>query len=109
MKVSRAMSNTSDVEVRIKITPSIRPNLTAVLASAIVTIETPSGPLTIHDCRIVQSKSGAVWFSFPTFAVPLGGRQFRYDAVIELPAPLAQRISAEAIREFETWQNREDR
>ena len=93
--------NTSGVSVRI--VPSLRPNLASVLASAVVTVETAAGPITIHDCRILENKNGVLWFSFPTFSVPVGARQFEYRQTLELPAALAQQISAEAIRAFEEW------
>lgn len=91
-------------EFKVEIVPSIRPNLPSILASAIVTIDLASGPLKIHDCRILQNKNGIYWFSFPSFSVPVNGRQFEYRQTLELPAELAQRISAQAIEEYVAWQ-----
>lgn len=92
------------IEVKIEIVPSIRPSLPSILASAIVTLELACGPLKICDCRILQNKNGVYWFSFPTFSVPTSGRQFEYRQTLEIPAELAQRISALAIEEFIAWQ-----
>jgi hypothetical protein len=94
--------NTS-IGIRVEIIASLRPNLASVLASAIVTIESAIGAITIHDCRILENKNGVCWFSFPTFSVPLGSRQFEYRQTLELPATLAQQITAEALRAYEQW------
>jgi DNA-binding cell septation regulator SpoVG len=91
-------------DVHVTIIPSLRPNLPSVLASAIVTLDTPAGPITIHDCRILENKNGVCWFSPPTFSVPLGGRQFEYRQTLGLPAELAREISAAALRAYEEWQ-----
>ena len=93
----------ASIGIRVTIIASLRPNLASVLASAIVTIETVAGPITIHDCRILENKNGVLWFSFPTFSMPVGARQFEYRQTLELPAALAQQISAEALRAYEQW------
>lgn len=89
--------------IRVSIIPSLRPNLASVLASAIVSIETPAGPVTVNDCRILENKNGVVWFSLPTFSIPAGARQFEYRQTLELPSAMAQLISAEALRAYEQW------
>jgi len=91
------------MEIKVEVQRSLRPNLPNVLASFSVAIETDAGPLRIHDGRIIQSKSGAVWCSLPTFSVLHTGRQFEYKPTVEVPQALAQKISAEALRAYEQW------
>ena len=91
------------MQITIEVQRSLRPNLPNVLASFSATIETEAGPVRINDGRILQSKSGAVWCSLPTFSVAHGGRQFEYKSTVEVPAALAQQISAEALRAYEHW------
>ena len=91
------------MKVSVEIEASLKPNLPNVLASATVTLETEAGPITIHDCRILQNKNGIVWFSLPTFSVQHGVRQFEYRQTLELLASLGQQISTEALRAYEAW------
>lgn len=89
------------MKVSVEIEASLKPNLPNVLASATVTLETEAGPITIHDCRILQNKNGIVWFSLPTFSVSHGGRRFEYRQTLELPAQVAQQTSGEALHAYE--------
>ncbi|HZU45291.1 MAG TPA: hypothetical protein VE994_21620 [Terriglobales bacterium] len=89
--------------ITVQVEGSNRPNLPNMLASATVTIETEAGPVRIHDCRLLQNKNGIVWFSFPTFSVQHGQRQFEYKPTVEMPPALAQQISTEALRAYEQW------
>ena len=89
------------MNIKVEIQPSLKPNLPNVLASATVTLETEAGSIAIYDCRILQNKNGIVWFSLPTFSVQHAPRQFEYRQTLELPAEVAQRVSAEAIRAYE--------
>jgi hypothetical protein len=91
------------MHVKVEILPSLKPNLPNVLASATVTLESEAGAVRIHDCRLLQNKNGIVWFSFPTFSVQHGQRQFEYRPTVEVPPILAQQISAEALRAYEQW------
>ena len=91
------------MKVAVEIQPSLRPNSPNMLASATVTLETEAGAVRIHDCRLLQNKNGIVWFSFPTFSVQHGQRQFEYKPTVEVPPALAQQVSGEALRSYEQW------
>ena len=91
------------MKLTVEIQQSLRPNLPNVLASFSAMIQTEAGPLRINDGRIIQSKSGAVWCSLPTFSVSHAGRQFEYQPTVELPPALAQQISTEALQAYEQW------
>lgn len=82
--------------------PSLKSNPNMV-ASATVSLETDAGLIRIHDCRVLRNKNGIVWFSFSTFSVQHGQRQFEYKPTVEVPPALAQQVSAEAIRAYEVW------
>lgn len=90
------------MKITVEVLPSLKSNPNMV-ASATVSIELDAGIIHIHDCRLLQNKNGIVWFSFPTFSVQHGQRQFEYKPTVEVPAALAQQVTAEAIRAYEAW------
>lgn len=85
------------MKITVEIQPSLKANSPSVLASATVTLETETGPIVIHDCRLLKNRRGAVWFSLPGFRVQFSG-QIEYRRTIELPRAVEQQISAEALR-----------
>ena len=93
------------MKLSVEVQQSLRPNLPNVLASFSATIETEAGPIRVNDGRIIQSKTGAVWCSLPTFSVSHSGRQFEYKSTVELPPGLVQQISNEALRAYEQWKS----
>lgn len=91
------------MRISVSILPSFRSN-SNIVASASVSIESDACVVHIHDCRLIRSKSGVVWFSLPTFSVQ-SGRQVEYRPTIELSEGVAQQVSSEALRAYEIWRN----
>ena len=91
-------SEPSQIEVTLK--PSHRAN---VLASVTVELETDLGTVAINDGRILRNRSGAAWFSMPTFSVTKG-REYEYFTTVELNPSLHRQVAEKALAEFERWE-----
>ena len=91
--------------IEVEVYRSVRPS-PSQLASATVRLETSLGPVTIHDCRLLQNKAGVLWFALPSFSIQqAGSRQYEYRPTIEVSPDLLQEVSVEALRAYRTWSN----
>jgi hypothetical protein len=94
---------TNMLKVTVKsIGPSHRQN---VLAAATVEFADSDGcSVTIADVRVLQNKLGQRWVALPAFAVPKSGRDFQYQATVELSQALMREVSELVLAAFEAKQ-----
>lgn len=74
-----------------------------MLASATVTLETEAGIVRINDCRLLQNKSGIVWFSFPTYHIQEPSKRSEFLPTIELSPVATHEVTTEALRAYQLW------